>query len=49
LLIYKKGYVHSFNITKDYEIAEIKIKPSDKSTIKITSNEQVTNETVFID
>lgn len=49
LLIYKNGYVSSFNITKDYEVAEIRIKPSDKSTIKITSNEQVTNETVFID
>ena len=27
------GYVSSFNIIKDYEVLEIKIKPSDKSTI----------------
>ncbi len=48
-LTYLDGYVNSFNVTKDYEIAEIKITPSDKSVITISSNEQVTDETVFID
>lgn len=48
-LTYSSGYVHDFSITKDYAIAEIKIIPSDKSVITITSNEQVTGETVFID
>jgi len=48
-LTYSSGHVSSFNITKNYAIAEIKITPSDKSIITISSNEQVTNETVFID
>jgi hypothetical protein len=43
------GYVSSFNITKNYEVLEIKIKPSDKSTITISSNEQVGENTVFTD
>lgn len=48
-LTYSGGYVSSFNITKDYVIAEIKIIPSEKSIITISSNEQVTDKTVFID
>ena len=49
MLVYKEGYISSFSITNDYEIIEIKIKPSDKSIVKITSNDQVTENTVFID
>lgn len=49
VLTYEKGYVSSFNITGDYKVKEIKIEPSDKSTIKISSNEQVTKDTVFVD
>jgi hypothetical protein len=48
-LKYESGYVSSFNITKDYEILEIRIRPSDTSTITISNNEQVTENTVFID
>ena len=48
-LTYSSGYVHNFNVTKDYTVAEIKIIPSDKSVITISDNEQVTEETVFID
>jgi len=48
-LIYQNGYVGDFRVTNDYEVAEIKIKPSDQSVITITSNEQVTKETIFID
>lgn len=48
-LRYKEGYVGNFSITKDYEIVEIVIKPTDNSTIVITSNEQVTENTVFVD
>jgi hypothetical protein len=48
-LIYKGGYAHRFNITNDYDIEEIKIKPGDKSMIKISSNDQVTSKTLFID
>lgn len=48
-LVYFSGYVHGFNITKDYTVAEIKITPSDKSVITISDNEQVTDETVFLD
>ena len=49
MLTFLSGYVSSFNITKDYTIAEIKIIPSDKSVITISNNGQVTEETVFID
>ena len=48
-LNYSSGYVSSFNIIKDYEVATIKIIPSDKSVITISNNEQVSEETVFID
>jgi hypothetical protein len=48
-LMRESGYVSSFNVTKDYEVLEVKIKPSDKSVVKISSNEQVTENTVFID
>lgn len=49
LLTYDNGYVSSFNIAKDCEIKEIVIKPSDDTAIKISSNEQVLDTTVFID
>lgn len=49
ILKYIEGYTKDFNVTKDYEIAEIKIKPSDKSIVTISSNEQVSEKTVFID
>lgn len=48
-LNYKWGYVNSVSVIDDYEVAEFKLKPSDKTTVKITSNEQVTEETVFVD
>lgn len=49
ILTFLSGYINSFNVTKDYTVAEIKIIPSDKSVITISSNEQVTDKTVFID
>lgn len=48
-LEYEDGYVSSFNIVKDCEIVKIVIKPSEDATIKISSNDQVTEKTVFID
>ncbi|MBP1308885.1 hypothetical protein JOD82_001905 [Paenibacillus sp. 1182] len=48
-LTFKAGHIHKFNITSNYTVEEVKIKPSDKSTIKISSNDQVTSKTVFID
>ncbi|MCA1021548.1 hypothetical protein [Halobacillus litoralis] len=48
-LRYKSGHVKSFNITKNYEVEEIKIKPSNESEIKITDNNQVSIYTKFID
>jgi len=48
-LIYVKGYVSEFNVIKDYEVDGIKIKPSDKSIVYISNNEQVTEETIFVD
>lgn len=47
-LIRESGYVSSFNVTKEYEVVEIKIKPSDKSVVTISNNEQVTDSTVFV-
>lgn len=48
-LSYEKGYVSSFSVTDDYEVEKIIIKPSDKSIIKVTNNDQVSDKTVFID
>lgn len=48
-LIYQKGYVSSFSVIDDYEIEEIKLKPTDETTVTITSNDQVTKDTIFVD
>lgn len=48
-LIYKSGYISSISIVSDYEIETIKLKPSENATIKITNNDQVTNDTKFVD
>jgi len=48
-LLYSKGHISKVNITKDYEIETLKIIPSDKSTIVISDNEQISKETIFID
>lgn len=48
-LIYDSGYVSRFNITNQYEIINIKIKPTDKSEIIISDNKQVSDKTVFVD
>lgn len=48
-LTYKGGHVHKFNVTNDYEVEEIRIKPSEKSKITISNNDQVASQTVFID
>ncbi len=49
VLAYSSGYTQEFRVTKHYEVLEIKIKPSDKSIITISNNEQVTENTVFVD
>ena len=48
-LIFKDGYISYVNIVKDYEVAEFKIKPSAKSVVEISSNDQVTENTIFVD
>lgn len=48
-LIYKKGYVSSFNIVDDYKVDTIRLIPGDTAEIVITSNDQVSSETVFVD
>ncbi|MEK5358826.1 hypothetical protein [Paenibacillus sp. FSL L8-0709] len=48
-LVYKKGFVSDFNITKGYSVASIVLEPGETSTITITNNEQVTEETLFVD
>lgn len=48
-LIYQNGYVSGFSVIDHYEIEEIKLKPSDEATVVITDNEQVTEDTVFVD
>lgn len=48
-LEYNSGRVKNFNITNDYEVVEIKLRPSDSSVVTVTSDDQVSKETVFID
>lgn len=48
-LVYEKGYVSSFDVTRGYKIASIVLEPDDDSVITITNNEQVTDHTVFLD
>lgn len=48
-LNYKSGYVSSVSVVNDYEIDTFKLKPTDKTFVKITSNEQVSKDTVFVD
>ncbi len=48
-LTYKGGYVSSFSVITDYEIEQIKLKPSDKTFVNITNNDQVDKNTIFID
>lgn len=48
-LTYVSGYVSTFNVTKDYDVVEITIKPKENATIIISSNEQVKGNTVFLD
>lgn len=48
-LTFKSGYAHSFNVVKDYSIEKLIIKPTDKTTITISDNGQVNEQTIFID
>ena len=48
-LIYKEGYISDFDIADNYEISEIKLKPTDKTVIEITDNSQVSENTIFVD
>ncbi|GIN88668.1 hypothetical protein J6TS2_50540 [Heyndrickxia sporothermodurans] len=48
-LNYKWGYVSSVSVINDYEVVEFKLKPSEQTTVKISSNEQVTEQTIFVD
>lgn len=48
-LNYKSGYISSMSIVSHYEIHELKIKPSENATVEITSNDQVTDKTKFVD
>lgn len=48
-LNYKEGYVGKFDIAKNYDEIELKIKPKHGEVITISDNNQVTEETVFID
>lgn len=49
LLTHTKGYVHSPNITKNYEIVSFQLRPTDKSSIIISDNLQINDNTVFLD
>lgn len=49
ILTYESGYVDKVNIVKDYEVISFKIKPGDKTTIVISDNSQVNENTVFVD
>lgn len=47
-LNYVKGYVSSITFLDNYEVAEYKIKPTEDTTITITENVQVNDDTVFV-
>lgn len=49
VLTYKGGHVSGFRVTKGYDIVEIKIRPHEDAKIVISSNDQVSENTVFID
>lgn len=48
-LVYQNGYVSRVSVINDYEIETFKLKPTDKTVVKITNNEQVKEDTVFVD
>lgn len=48
-LTYKNGYVRSFNIAKEYEEIEIRLKPTTDTVIKITEETQVNENTKYVD
>lgn len=48
-LEYKNGHISKVGIVSDYEIQNFKIKPSKNATVKITDNNQVTENTRFVD
>ncbi|WP_110931057.1 hypothetical protein [Paenibacillus bouchesdurhonensis] len=48
-LIYESGNLSGFKVIKDYTIETLSIIPGDQSIITITSNDQVTDKTVFVD
>lgn len=48
-LNYTGGYISSVKVTKDYEIENIVLRPTDKSVITIADNNQVNKGTVFVD
>lgn len=48
-LTYEKGYLNKPNICKEFEVVEFKIKPNENTVIEISDNEQVNENTEFID
>ena len=48
-LHYLGGYVSKVNITKDYEVVDMVLKPTEKATIVIEDDAQVQDSTVFVD
>jgi len=48
-LHYTGGRVSSVNVTRDYEIVDFILKPTDKSVITIEDDSQVQDSTVFVD
>lgn len=48
-LTFEKGNKGDFRIAKSYELIELKIKPNSDTSIEITDNAQVNENTVFVD
>lgn len=48
-LTFVKGKKADFKIAKNYEVVELKIKPNPETTIIISDNDQVGENTVFVD
>lgn len=49
VLTHKGGYVHKVKVIKDYEVECFKIIPNEKAVVTITDNDQVDEQTVFVD
>ncbi|WP_154665954.1 hypothetical protein [Paenibacillus pinihumi] len=49
ILTFTSGHVGDFGVTKHYEVESVVIRPSEKSVVTISDNNQVNSNTIFVD